>query len=156
MTFTGHPHGNHGSRTDRTNRADLRQRPARMQAAEVVQVVQAVDAGHEGDARGPATSERTQRSPILVELSPGHGLKQVALSPADVLARSSQAIDDAMNMIREMAGRIRESVDSLDLRPSTVEVEFGIKFDTSANAMIAKVCAEASINVTLGWESDRR
>jgi len=97
--------------------------------------------------------DTAQRHPILVEFTTGPGLRQVALSPADALERSAQAVDDAMGVIREMADRVRDTVESLAKRPSSVEVAFGIKFDCTASAVVAKASAEAAINVTLVWES---
>jgi len=97
--------------------------------------------------------ETAEQHPILVEFAAGPGLRQVALTPAEALERSGRAIDDAMGVIREMACRVRDTVESLARRPSSVEVTFGIKFDWSAGVVVAKAGTEASINVKLAWDS---
>ena len=93
-----------------------------------------------------------ENAPILVEFTPGPGLKQVSLAPADLAGKSTEALDSTMNTIHHMAGRVFATVDALANRPTQVDVEFGIKFDAQAGALIAKAGMEASINVKLTWE----
>ena len=94
----------------------------------------------------------TDQGQILVEFVPRAGLQEVArLSPEDIARRSSQAIDAAMATVREMALRVTSSVEPLVDRPSQIEVQFGIKLDIEAGALIAKVGSEASLNIKLTW-----
>jgi hypothetical protein len=90
--------------------------------------------------------------PLRVEFSHGPGVRQVAMGGPEALDRSAQAINDAMGIIRQMAGRVRQTVRAMPGRPSEVEVAFGIKFDASAGAVIAKAGVEASINVVFRWD----
>lgn len=96
------------------------------------------------------TGQRTV-STILVEFHQRSGLRQVALSAPDAIARSTEAINQAMATIHGMAERLRSTVGQMSIRPDGVEVEFGIKFDTEAGAVIAKAGIEASVNVKLTW-----
>ena len=41
-------------------------------------------------------------------------------------------------------------------RPTTVELEFGIKLDAEAGALVARAGAEASFNVKLIWQREAR
>jgi len=93
-----------------------------------------------------------ENAPILVEFTPRPGLREVSLKPEDLTAKSSQALEAAMNTIHNMARRVTATVEALATRPSQVEVAFGLKLDTEAGALIAKVGAEASLNVKLTWE----
>ncbi|WP_433062072.1 CU044_2847 family protein [Dactylosporangium sp. CS-033363] len=90
--------------------------------------------------------------PLRVEFSYGPGVRQVALGGTEALDRSVRAMNDAMGIIRQMAGRVRQTVRTMPGRPSEVEVAFGIKFDGEAGAVIAKAGVEASINVVFRWD----
>jgi len=94
-----------------------------------------------------------KNAPIVVELTPRPGLKQVSLgTPEDIVEKSSKALDSSMNTIHNMATRVNSMIDAIAVKPDQVEVEFGLKFDAEMGAMIAKAGMEASINVKLTWE----
>ncbi|MCA2185548.1 CU044_2847 family protein [Nonomuraea cavernae] len=88
---------------------------------------------------------------ILVEFGQRGGLRQVSLSAPEAMARSAEAVDQAMDTIHGMAERVRDTVEKLAVRPDGVQVEFGIKFDAEAGAVIAKAGVEAAVTVTLTW-----
>jgi hypothetical protein len=60
-------------------------------------------------------------------------------------------VNQAMSTIRSMAERVRGTVAQMSVRPDSVEVEFGIKFDAEAGAVIAKTGIEAAVTVKLAW-----
>lgn len=91
-------------------------------------------------------------APVIVEMGAAPGLREVSLNSADVLKRSGKALQQAMGAVRSMAERVHETVSSLAERPSQVTVEFGIKFDTEAHAVVAKAGSEASLKVKLTWD----
>jgi len=91
-------------------------------------------------------------TPILVEFAPRPGVRQVSLSPDDLAEKSAQALDRAMGTIRQMAQRVSALRVTLPDEFTQVELEFGLKLEAEAGALISKVGAEASINVTLTWE----
>ena len=101
-----------------------------------------------------ATIDAGEQETILVEFAPRPGVRQVSLAPEDIAKKSAQALDKAMSTIRLMGQRVTETVKSIDLvdRPSKVVLEFGLKLDTEAGALIAKSGAEASFKVALTWE----
>ena len=106
----------------------------------------------------PANSEKdsvlTAGPEILIDFPSEGGLIDVTSRP-DVLAeRSASAIDAAMGTIHEFADRVQSTVSRLVVRPAEVDVEFGIKLDAEAGALIAKTRIEAHIVVTLKWNSD--
>ena len=97
-------------------------------------------------------------APILVEFTDSasystektmRGMGQV---PGDIVERSEQAIDSAMNTIHNMAQRVKAAIDAISDRPDTVEVAFGLKLGAGAGALIANTNTEASINVKMIWE----
>ncbi len=95
-----------------------------------------------------------QNAPILVEFAPRPGVQQVALIGDGIeklTEKSAEALDGAMNTIHHMARRVNAAVHSLPQKPSTVEVEFGLKFDAEAGAILSKAGMEASVNIKLVW-----
>ena len=106
----------------------------------------------------PTKFEIDPDAPILVDFTMP-GVQPVAImrgeAQMDELAKKSQkAIDHAMSTIQNMASKVVAAIKELPKSelPDKVEVEFGLKLDAEAGAMIAKAGAEASIVVTLAWE----
>jgi Trypsin-co-occurring domain 1 len=58
-------------------------------------------------------------------------------------------VQDAMRPAIEAARTVLDQI--VRLRPSEVEVSFGIKVSGSANWLIAKAATEANFGVTLRW-----
>lgn len=71
---------------------------------------------------------------------------------AEVLAKAPKTFDDAMASLKSYAGALEDVVMSLDLTPSEVAVEIGLKLTGSAGFVIAKAGAESEMKVSLKWE----
>ena len=69
--------------------------------------------------------------------------------------RSAKAAEQAMAMIKDMAGKTVATLDGLPVKPDQSEIEFGVVFRGEANALIAKTAAEASIKVKLTWKHSK-
>jgi hypothetical protein len=104
-------------------------------------------------------------APILVEFTPRApqaGVQEVmrgwppspAAAAGNIAEQSAKAIDSAMNTIHNMARRVSATAKSLPIaeRPSQIEVEFGLKLDAAAGAVVAQAGVEASLNVKLTWQ----
>jgi hypothetical protein len=93
---------------------------------------------------------------ILVDLGPAAGVRGVSFSITgpDMQAKSQEVIAKAMGTIRAMARQVVNTVKAIKVseRPDKVEVQFGIKFDVEAGAVVAKASTETAISVTLTWE----
>ena len=90
---------------------------------------------------------------VLVEFPPAPGRHKVARKPEDAAEESAKALDKSMRTIQSMAHRFTTAMNSLDnLRPSEMELEFGIKFDVEVGAIITKTGLEANLNVKLLWK----
>ena len=98
-----------------------------------------------------------EHAPILVEFAPaptrGGEVMRTALpsSPADLAQQSEKAIDSAMSTIHAVAQRVTATIDAISDRPSTVEVDFGLKLTAGAGALVASASTEASFIVKLTW-----
>ncbi len=93
---------------------------------------------------------------ILVEFAPRSGVRAVALSPADLAKKSAEALDAAMGTIKKMARRVSALHDEMPHEFSEIEIEFGVKLDVEAGALLAKAGGEASLNVTLTWKQPKK
>jgi hypothetical protein len=89
---------------------------------------------------------------ILVEFPPEPGMRQVSITQFDLPQKSAEAVNKAMESIRQMAQRTILTIDALTNKPSLVELEFGIKLSTQAGALIAKTSGEGNIKVKLVWQ----
>jgi len=89
---------------------------------------------------------------ILVEFDQ-KGLAKVTARPEDMAEKSARAVDRAMDTIQAMAARVAATVKGLAEKPQEVEVDFGLKLDAVAGALIARTGVEASINVKITWKS---
>jgi hypothetical protein len=102
-------------------------------------------------------NETAQDITILVEFPDRPGVRAVSLkdlSTEELAEKSAQALDKAMDTVRGMAVRSVKAVKDLTDPPDNIEVEFGIKLDAEAGAMVAKASTEASFNVTLTWQRE--
>ncbi len=98
------------------------------------------------------TTYTAEQTTILVEFAPRPGVRQVSRID-DMTEKSAQALDKAMSTIREMGQLVSETVKSINVadRPNKVELEFGLKLDAEAGALVAKASAESSFKVVLTW-----
>lgn len=93
-------------------------------------------------------------APVLVEFTPRPGLQQVSRSPAETAEQAAMALDSAMNSIYNMARRTTATIEALVEKPTEFQLSFGLKLDAEVGAVIAKAGMEASITVTMTWETE--
>ena len=86
----------------------------------------------------------------LVPVSKG-GMGTLSAGAEELVEKSKQALDRAMDTIQGMAKRTIAAAKNLTDPPDAIEVAFGIKLDAEAGAMVAKAGTEASINVKMVW-----
>ncbi len=102
----------------------------------------------------PDNTQSPEEIAILVDFSDQRGLMQASLSP-DIeawLEKSKTSLDKAMTTIVGMAQRASQLRDQIPDEFTQAEIEFGVKLDFEAGALLAKAGAEGSINVKLTWE----
>lgn len=85
------------------------------------------------------------------------GLPSASEMAANVADQSVKALSTAMNTIHGMARRVTDTIKALPIsqRPSQIEVEFGLKLDAQAGAVVAQAGTEASFTVKMTWEPDK-
>lgn len=70
----------------------------------------------------------------------------------EVVGAAPRSFEEAMTTLRAYAGALGDMIGSLDLTPSEVSVEIGLKMTGSAGFVIAKAGAETEMKVSLKWE----
>ncbi len=104
-----------------------------------------------------SSHEEDLANPILIEFTKAGqgGTVPVGLfslgKKADLVKKSNEAMEKAMDTIKNMAVRINSTIQNIENRPDNVEMVFGIKFDAEVGAIVAKVTAEGSMSVKLVW-----
>lgn len=99
-------------------------------------------------------TEAPDGTPIRVEIEPmpkgvGFGKKPTA---ADDKSDTEQAYEKTLSTIRICATDIINTIQALPTPPQTAAVNFGIKIDGDAGAMIAKNTEMAHFKVSLSWK----
>ena len=103
-------------------------------------------------------AENEEEGVILVDLAPASGVRSVSLTPQGVVEKSRLAMEHAMTTVRRMARKTMKTIEAIPVseRPTTFEVEFGIKMNAEGNALVTKAGGEATINITMTWEHKAR
>lgn len=74
-------------------------------------------------------------------------------APDDVSSEATKdAYDQILKTIRGCANGMIDTIQSLEALPSTASIDFAIKVDPEAGAMIAKSGADAQFKVSLSWK----
>ena len=91
---------------------------------------------------------------VLVETAQVAGSEPTS-KVGDAAPAVVDAYEHAQTAIMEMASSVAATVDQLaqrSRRPSTVEVEFGLKFSAKGNVFVAEASGEATIRVQISYD----
>lgn len=93
---------------------------------------------------------------ILVELRQGRGVVDAARGGAEIVQKSEAAFNHAMATIHSVARRTAATIRALKVseQPDQVEMSFGLKLTSEANALLVNAGVEAQIEVKLVWNND--
>jgi len=78
-----------------------------------------------------------------------------AARPGEIAARASQTFEAALEKVRPAAGAVVSKLRSLKDTPDEISVEFGLKLNAEAGAVVAAAGVEANYKVTLKWQQNR-
>jgi len=96
---------------------------------------------------------------ILVELKGARGVVDVSRANEQELAqKSAEAFNNAMATIYSVAKRTATTIRSLKVvdQPDSIEMTFGLKLTSEANALIVNAGVEAQIEVKLTWKNEEK
>ena len=72
----------------------------------------------------------------------------------DVLQSATASFGSALRHVRTAAEEALTTLRDMDARPDGVELEFGVKLNAAAGAVIARTGAEGHFKVKLTWNRD--
>ncbi|MEV6522268.1 CU044_2847 family protein [Longispora sp. NPDC051575] len=91
---------------------------------------------------------------VLVEVEfDGPDISPVSRA-GDVIQSATGSFGTALTQVRKAASVALETFRDMDVRPDEVEVEFGVKFNAQAGAVIAKTGVDGHLTIKLKWQRD--
>jgi hypothetical protein len=88
---------------------------------------------------------------VLVEVeSDGPEISPVSRG-GDVIRSAATSLDGALRHVRKAASAALANFRDMDVRPDEVQVEFGVKLNAQAGAVIAKTGVEGHLKIKLTW-----
>jgi hypothetical protein len=81
------------------------------------------------------------------------GVERVRRRGAGARPEAVDGFETGLDQIRDVAGRTLRRITAMPAVPSTVELEFGVKFSVEAGAVIARTGVEGHLKVKVVWES---
>lgn len=79
------------------------------------------------------------------------GFQSISRTPGQVIHDVQGRFEDALENVRNAAASALKKFQDGVLDPDGVEIEFGVKFNAEAGAVIAKTSAEGHLAVKLTW-----
>ena len=98
------------------------------------------------------TVTSSEESIVLFEMTASRGhTAATSRHPQELATKSAQAMVQAMGTIQALANRTSETLGKLSSPPETCEVEFGIKVDPQAGAMISNSATDSNLRIKFVW-----
>jgi hypothetical protein len=95
---------------------------------------------------------RTDHGPVVVEVDDPHaGSESIRWSPDEVVHDAAGTFENALANVRAAIVSALGTFRDDSLRPDDMEIEFGVKLNAEAGAVIAKTALEGHLVVKLRW-----
>jgi hypothetical protein len=95
---------------------------------------------------------QTDHGPVVVEVDDEDaGFESIARAPGEVVHDVKGRFEDALASVRGAAESALSTFRDGALRPDEVAIEFGVKLNAAAGAVIAKTSVEGHLVVKLKW-----
>lgn len=88
---------------------------------------------------------------VFVEVADDEPGIERATRGDDVMVKARASLESAMDQVRAVANATLGKVQDLAQQPEQIEVEFGVRFNAAAGAVIARTQAEGHLQVKLTW-----
>lgn len=73
---------------------------------------------------------------------------------SEVPQKAQQTFEAALDRVHTVAGAVLKTLHSLPESPDKIEVEFGIKMDAAAGAIVSTAGVEANFKIVLTWKKE--
>lgn len=94
----------------------------------------------------------SEESIVLFEMTDARGhTAATCRHPQELATKSAQALVQAMGTIQALANRTSEALGKLPTPPESCEVEFGIKVDAQAGALISNSASDSNLRIKFVW-----
>jgi Trypsin-co-occurring domain 1 len=95
---------------------------------------------------------QTDQGPVVVEVDDEDaGYQSIRRSPDQVVHDTAGKFEDALAGVRAAAVTALQTFRDDTLKPDEVDIEFGVKLNAEAGAVIAKTALEGHLVVKLRW-----
>lgn len=95
---------------------------------------------------------QTDHGPVVVEVDEQDaGFEAIRRSPDEVIHDAAGKFEDALANVRAAVVSALGTFRDDSLKPDDVEIEFGVKLNAEAGAVIAKTSLEGHLAVKLRW-----
>jgi hypothetical protein len=88
---------------------------------------------------------------VLVEVADDEPGIERAARVDEVVVKARASLEGAMDQVRAVATVTLGKLQGLAQQPEQIEVEFGVRFNAEAGAVIARTQAEGHLQVRLTW-----
>jgi hypothetical protein len=96
----------------------------------------------------------TADGPVVIEVdSRDPGFKSISRKPGEEIINVKEHFEGALDKVRAAAVSALQTFRDKSLNPDEVVLEFGVKFNVSAGAVIAKTAGEGHLAVRLTWSA---
>jgi hypothetical protein len=92
---------------------------------------------------------------VLVEVADDEPGIERAARVDDVVVKARQSLEGALDQVRMLSNATLARLGDLARQPEQVEVEFGIRLNAEAGAVVARTQAEGHLQVKLTWTRPR-
>jgi hypothetical protein len=95
---------------------------------------------------------QTEHGPVVVEVDERDaGFASIGRSPDGVVHDAAGKFEDALANVRAAVVSALGTFRDDSLKPDDVQIEFGVKLNAEAGAVIAKTSIEGHLTVKLSW-----
>jgi hypothetical protein len=89
---------------------------------------------------------------VVVEVDEARGVSRAARQ--GVLATAKSTLEGALAEVRDAAAATITQFQDMARKPDEVEIEFGVKLNAEAGALIARTGTEGHFQVTVRWSKE--
>ena len=98
---------------------------------------------------------KTDDGPVVIEVdSRDSGFSSISRKPGEEIIDVKESFEGALDKVRAAAVSALKAFRDKSLAPDQVTLEFGVKFNVSAGALIAKTSTEGNLTVKLTWSPE--
>lgn len=95
-----------------------------------------------------------EENSIFVEAEISEDEGEMEVSRNKFAKKAAKNFQDALATVKPIAETLITKIDELTKKPQEVEVEFGLKMNAKAGAIIANTGIEGNIKVVLKWKQE--